>query len=90
MLPLWKAEPLTVSSKKPSVIIVVKGGISRGGTSNHKEGTEEETDGGKREPSGLTENRTLKKNQMRILEFMLNRSWLTVQSRWSSSLMASL
>ena len=43
-------EPATVSSKKPSVIIVVKGGISRGGASNHNKGTEEETDGGKREP----------------------------------------
>ena len=79
-------EPATVSSKKPSVIIVEKGG----GASNHKEGTEEETEGGEREPSGLTENRTLKKTQMRILEFLLLRSRLTVQSRWSSSLMASL
>ena len=74
-------EPAAVSSKKPSVIIVVKGGISRGGASSHKEGTEEETDGGKRETSELTENRTLNKTQMRILEFMLLRSRLTVLSR---------
>ena len=63
--------PATVSSKKPSVIIVVKGGISRGDANSHKEGAEEETDGGKREQSGLTQNRTLRKTQMRTLEFVL-------------------
>ena len=66
-------EPVTVSSKKPSVINVVKGGISRGDANNHNEGTEEETDGGKREQSGLTQNRTLRKTQMRILEFMFRK-----------------
>ena len=56
--------PAIVRSKELYVIIVVKGGISRGGTSNHKGKTKEETGGGKKEPSGWTQNRVLRKTHM--------------------------